>query len=84
MSIGPNLSDVDTYIPAGHSVSTSVSASIGRTSPRSLGKDTAGSRYKSKPCHPFITGNKKNYDQFANSLSRDLLTNAFLQVGAIA
>ena len=33
-----------------------------------------------KPGHYFATGNKKNYDQFANSLSRDLLTNAFLQV----
>ncbi|XP_053404652.1 uncharacterized protein LOC123553897 [Mercenaria mercenaria] len=33
-----------------------------------------------KPGHYFVTGNKKNYDQFANSLSRDLLTNAFLQV----
>ncbi|XP_060606264.1 uncharacterized protein LOC132758593 [Ruditapes philippinarum] len=33
-----------------------------------------------KPGQYFSTGNKKNYDQFANSLSRDLLTNAFLQV----
>ncbi|XP_052245457.1 uncharacterized protein LOC127854454 isoform X2 [Dreissena polymorpha] len=38
------------------------------------------SKVKSKPSYPFLTGNKKNYDQFANSLSRDLLTNAFLQV----
>ena len=27
-----------------------------------------------------VVGGKKNYDQFANCLSRDLLTNAFLQV----
>ena len=38
------------------------------------------SRIKPRPSHPFIIGNRKNYDQFANSLSRDLLTNAFLQV----
>ncbi|KAL4219892.1 hypothetical protein ACF0H5_020304 [Mactra antiquata] len=30
--------------------------------------------------HVYVAGNRKNYDQFANSLSRDLLTNAFLQV----
>lgn len=30
--------------------------------------------------HVYVSGNRKNYDQFANSLSRDLLTNAFLQV----
>lgn len=37
-------------------------------------------RLSLKPGRFYVTGNKKNYDQFANSLSRDLLTNAFLQV----
>lgn len=41
---------------------------------------THQARLALKPGRFFVSGNKKNYDQFANSLSRDLLTNAFLQV----
>ncbi|WAR27440.1 PARG1-like protein [Mya arenaria] len=57
-----------------HVITAVIPASPGESNPKSH------SKLKSKPCFPFMTGNKKNYDQFANSLSRDLLTNAFLQV----
>ncbi|WAR27483.1 PARG1-like protein [Mya arenaria] len=57
-----------------HVITAVIPTSPGESNPKSH------SKLKSKPCFPFMTGNKKNYDQFANSLSRDLLTNAFLQV----
>lgn len=66
--------------------SSGLLGAMGEAVPPTSGHDSdtprppSQSKIKPKPSHPFITGNRKNYDQFANSLSRDLLTNAFLQV----
>lgn len=78
------LSDQRHHLSSESSISSA--GALGRSKP--LGTKMAApyhvpthqERLKMKQGHLFPHGSKKNYDQFANCLSRDLLTNAFLQV----
>lgn len=76
-SSSPDTSSSDSSLLLGAVAVSHASGSHRESDPSRL---TSQSKMKPKPSYPFVIGNKKNYDQFANSLTRDLLTNAFLQV----